>query len=578
MPSLVTTLGLNNSTFAAGLNTSVAQSAAAGNQIGQNLGSKLAAISAKREAAERAEIGKTLATKLAAIAKARDAEEKAQVMRRTEAFKTASAIAQAEEKNRIAFQKSVEAYKAQTFRAKASAFIGNAASGVGSQIASFAAPVALAFGLKQFTKESVNADIAYQKILKTLEAASGSTEQAASDFEFLRETGRKTGATVVEIGADFAKFNYAAREAGLTAKETRRIFSAFSSAGASFGLSGDQQGRILKALEQMLSKGRVSMEELRQQLGDSLPGAVNLFARAMGVSNAKLFEMIEAGDVMTSEVLPKVVDILEKDIPGGANKTTVALGQARQAMLDFQAAFGKEMRNETQGLSADYATLLNSLTKMNAQKSALLTVKSSTTATTLGLQIKAINMILSGIESVGSKIKSWRGIGYDAPIGPGMNGDGPDSGGINEADRAVKEEIWKLEKETSEIREKAAFNALSADEKRALLLQKIKSIEGEILYSAVNEKEKAELEKKKAQLESDLSGIKDDRKSGSRVSEHINENQRVGAFIASPASNLQRVAEQQRDFQKMTLEEIKSLPEKIARRIKPQSNSTGFRS
>lgn len=55
-----------------------------------------------------------------------------------------------------------------------------------------------------------------------------------------------------------------------------------------------------------MNKGRVSSEELRLQLGESLPNAIGIFARAMGVSEAELFKMMEQGQVLASDILPKV--------------------------------------------------------------------------------------------------------------------------------------------------------------------------------------------------------------------------------------------------------------------------------
>ena len=53
-------------------------------------------------------------------------------------------------------------------------------------------------------------------------------------------------------------------------------------------LSAYESEGAFKALEQMLSKGKVSAEELRGQLGERIPGAFQIAARAMGMTTSEL--------------------------------------------------------------------------------------------------------------------------------------------------------------------------------------------------------------------------------------------------------------------------------------------------
>lgn len=53
-------------------------------------------------------------------------------------------------------------------------------------------------------------------------------------------------------------------------------------AGSALALSKDQMDGVFLALGQMISKGKVQAEELRGQLGERLPGAFDMAAKAMG--------------------------------------------------------------------------------------------------------------------------------------------------------------------------------------------------------------------------------------------------------------------------------------------------------
>lgn len=87
-------------------------------------------------------------------------------------------------------------------------------------------------------------------------------------------------------------------------------------------------------------------------MSESFPGAVQIFAKAMNVSEKELFKMMEQGKLLSAEVLPKVAAVM-KDMAnaGGAleakmNSARVAQGQfttAMQLSADkiFNSGFGK---------------------------------------------------------------------------------------------------------------------------------------------------------------------------------------------------------------------------------------------
>jgi len=61
--------------------------------------------------------------------------------------------------------------------------------------------------------------------------------------------------------------------------------------------------RAFRAVSQMISKGQVYSEELKGQLAESLPGAVNLFARSMGKTTQDFLMMVKAGQVGLNQLV-----------------------------------------------------------------------------------------------------------------------------------------------------------------------------------------------------------------------------------------------------------------------------------
>jgi tape measure domain-containing protein len=112
------------------------------------------------------------------------------------------------------------------------------------------------------------------------------------------------------------------------------VFEALSKASAVMGLSASQTEGALLALQQMVSKGTVSSEELRGQLGERLPGSFQIAARAMGVTTAELGKMLEQGQVLSEDFLPKFSKQLELELGGAAEKAADRLDAATNRLAN----------------------------------------------------------------------------------------------------------------------------------------------------------------------------------------------------------------------------------------------------
>lgn len=165
-----------------------------------------------------------------------------------------------------------------------------------------------------FVRSLVEAERKLEQIEKRFVAASGGDRGAAAkEFEFARAEAARLGLQLEATARGYSRLAVASRSTSLEGAETRRIFSGLAEASAALSLSGEETERILRAVEQMMSKGKITAEEMRQQLGDSLPGAAEIFARAVGVSVKELDAMLKKGEVLAEEVLPRVAEILHED-------------------------------------------------------------------------------------------------------------------------------------------------------------------------------------------------------------------------------------------------------------------------
>jgi tape measure domain-containing protein len=131
--------------------------------------------------------------------------------------------------------------------------------------------------------------------------------------------------------------------AGGSTEQTTKVFRGIAAAIVGTGGNAESLNAALRATAQVFSKGKVSAEELRQQIGERLPGAFSIFAQAIGKTPQQLDKALEDGKVTLADFL-KFSDELYKRY--GETAQTLAdapenAGQRLKVALDFAThAFG----------------------------------------------------------------------------------------------------------------------------------------------------------------------------------------------------------------------------------------------
>lgn len=160
------------------------------------------------------------------------------------------------------------------------------------------------------TKEIYEANVQFEKMAMIMKVATGSIDGANEAMNSARNIAQAMGISISETSQNYAKFIVAAKGSTIEGEKAERVFKALSLAAAGTGMSTQSASFAMKALIQMVSKGKVQSEELRQQLGDHLPGAMQDFADAAGVPIKEFVKLLEAGEI-TSDILIKVAEVWE---------------------------------------------------------------------------------------------------------------------------------------------------------------------------------------------------------------------------------------------------------------------------
>lgn len=195
-------------------------------------------------------------------------------------------------------------------------------------------------------------------------ANTGNLVQTGRDLEYLRFQADRLGINLGTLSTEFSKFAIATQGTNLEGQRTRDIFQSVAEAARVARISNEQLSGIFTALTQIVSKGAVQMEELRQQLGDRLPGALQIMADGLGVTTGELIKMMEQGQVTADALIPFADELTRRFGPqlGEALGSTAAeLGRLQNAAFNALLAFGNAGFLESfTGLVRDLIALLKS--------------------------------------------------------------------------------------------------------------------------------------------------------------------------------------------------------------------------
>ena len=196
--------------------------------------------------------------------------------------------------------------------------------------------LAIAYGGIELARKFIEANVGIESLDRSLTQILGSSEKAAAEIEWLRNTTNRLGIDTQSAAKAYTSLAASAKGTSLEGEGTRRIFEAVAGSMAKLGKSSADTEGALQAVSQMMGKGTVSMEEMRQQLAERLPGAMQATADALGITVGELTEMIGTGSVLAEDLLPKLAQGLEKmyGTSGQAEGTVSAWNRLKNAIAE----------------------------------------------------------------------------------------------------------------------------------------------------------------------------------------------------------------------------------------------------
>lgn len=168
-------------------------------------------------------------------------------------------------------------------------------------------------GLSDMLSRLIDVARETSRVQTALKNVSGGAAAFGKNLAYIRDLANKYGLEVNGTTSAFTKFTAAASAAGMTMEDQQKVFSSVSKSITAFGLGGEEATLTFYAISQMMAKGKISAEELRRQLGERMPIAMEAMSRAakrLGFQE-NLDDLLKGGKLRSLDILPKFAEELD---------------------------------------------------------------------------------------------------------------------------------------------------------------------------------------------------------------------------------------------------------------------------
>ncbi|MBM3204201.1 tape measure protein, partial [Candidatus Woesearchaeota archaeon] len=189
------------------------------------------------------------------------------------------------------------------------------------------------------------AGIALEQATASLSAVLGS-QGATTTLKDLRILADSAGQSFTALAEAYTRFAPSAMLAGAQQEEVNQVFEDFTKASTVLHLTTSEVKSLYLALEQMYAKSTVQSEEIKKQLGNVLPGAVEVGAKAMNMNVAEFMKAMSKNLIAAKDFVPKFAEAYRKMF-GGVDDSV--FNDARTKLLSNL----QRIKNEYFYISAD---------------------------------------------------------------------------------------------------------------------------------------------------------------------------------------------------------------------------------
>lgn len=221
------------------------------------------------------------------------------------------------------------------------------------------------------------------------------TEQGIKNLQELQSIASTAGQDIKVLEEAYRRYAPSAILAGATQQEVNKSFKDFAEVATVLHLPEDKINSVFLAIDQMYAKGTVQSEEIKKQLGNVLPAAVEVGAKAMGMSSSKFIDAMSKNEIAAKDFVPKF-SALYRQIFGGVDDSVF------KSVQDMFFANLMRIKNNWTLLARDVyninQTLMNDVAKV--VRDGLVTIRENLSG--IGQAVEMAGMLISVRLGVGA--------------------------------------------------------------------------------------------------------------------------------------------------------------------------------
>ena len=219
--------------------------------------------------------------------------------------------------------------------------LGSSIKQVGGYIAGYLSVQAIV----SFGKAVLDTTIKMEGLRKAIEFTSGTITGGIANFKFLQQVAEELGLPLQAAAEGFKSMSAAASRSNISMEQQRQMFYDLSKSMAALQLTSQDASLVFFGFGQLMSKSKVSAQELYHQIGERLPIAMQAAQIAaakmtgqVSITTTELIQLVEEGKLMSSEFAPAFTEALGQ-LAGDAakietlGKSVTRLGNAYDQML-----------------------------------------------------------------------------------------------------------------------------------------------------------------------------------------------------------------------------------------------------
>ncbi len=200
-----------------------------------------------------------------------------------------------------------------------------------------------------FLNELIQADKVVTTFKSQMFTVTGDLNDAADSFEHLKDTAQAYAVPLNSITKGYAKLR-ASMDFDHLRKYNEALFQSTVILSSVLHMPEYNTERVFNVMIQIMSKGQLMMEELKQQLGEHVPGAITLAAEAMGYTVEVMMDKMQKGLISAEEFASgwskfiierfgPAVEISTKSIQASVNRFKNVIQESMIEMSQSESGF-----------------------------------------------------------------------------------------------------------------------------------------------------------------------------------------------------------------------------------------------